>query len=277
MEYRMEELLPVVGKLVEKFTSKESSSVTFETAQMLMEGVIYCIEQCFPASGTALEPAKKMPAEEAYRIGYGLAVEKVYKAKAVYDGLIVDFQDYGCRNYRETVRDGMPAFFLKYDAKFQPQNHILTLDYPSLGQHENLCGINLIYEYLCDIALEKRILECFDREAVQMLLKRTEEYHEILYMENLCSLVLLRAVGCMIAGANGAGLELSLKDIEEIRGFFKGNTKEQIENKVAVYMRIIIEKAKLAPQASHFQGLVHEYAVRIYNALEDDGLKGVFL
>ena len=127
MEYRMEELLPVVGKLVEKFTSKESSSVTFETAQMLMEGVIYCIEQCFPASGTALEAAKKMPAEEAYRIGYGLAVEKVYKAKAVYDGLIVDFQDYGCRNYRETVREGMPAFFLKYDAKFQPQNHILTL------------------------------------------------------------------------------------------------------------------------------------------------------
>ena len=33
MDYTMEELLPVVGKLMEKYTSLSSTSVTYETAQ----------------------------------------------------------------------------------------------------------------------------------------------------------------------------------------------------------------------------------------------------
>lgn len=34
MEYRLEELLPAAAGLTEKYTSKESSSITYETAQM---------------------------------------------------------------------------------------------------------------------------------------------------------------------------------------------------------------------------------------------------
>ncbi|WP_455717147.1 DUF6179 domain-containing protein, partial [Anaerosporobacter sp.] len=40
--YEMEELLPIVARLVDQYTSKESSSIRFETAKQLMEAVIYC-------------------------------------------------------------------------------------------------------------------------------------------------------------------------------------------------------------------------------------------
>ena len=43
MDYTMEELLPVVGKLTEKYTGFSSTSVTYETARQLMEAVLYCI------------------------------------------------------------------------------------------------------------------------------------------------------------------------------------------------------------------------------------------
>ena len=43
MDYTMEELLPVVGKLMEKYTSLSSTSVTYETAQQLMGAVLYCL------------------------------------------------------------------------------------------------------------------------------------------------------------------------------------------------------------------------------------------
>ena len=43
MDYTMEELLPVVGKLTEKYTSLSSTSVTYETAQQLMGAVLYCL------------------------------------------------------------------------------------------------------------------------------------------------------------------------------------------------------------------------------------------
>ena len=43
LEYEMEELVPIVAKLTEQYTSKESSSIRFETARQLMEAAIYCI------------------------------------------------------------------------------------------------------------------------------------------------------------------------------------------------------------------------------------------
>ena len=44
-ENRMEELLPIVAKLSEKYTGGDSTSVTYETAQELMEAVLYCVRE----------------------------------------------------------------------------------------------------------------------------------------------------------------------------------------------------------------------------------------
>ncbi len=43
IEERMEELLPLMEELTKKYTSGESTSVTYEKAQELMEAVLYCI------------------------------------------------------------------------------------------------------------------------------------------------------------------------------------------------------------------------------------------
>ena len=46
MEYELEELFPVVAELARKYTSGESTSITYERANHLMEAVLYCIHQC---------------------------------------------------------------------------------------------------------------------------------------------------------------------------------------------------------------------------------------
>ena len=40
MDYKMEELLPVVSELAQKYTGYESTSITYEKAQMLMGAVL---------------------------------------------------------------------------------------------------------------------------------------------------------------------------------------------------------------------------------------------
>ncbi len=37
MDYKIEELVPIVGRLAEKYTGFESTSVTYEKAEQLME------------------------------------------------------------------------------------------------------------------------------------------------------------------------------------------------------------------------------------------------
>ena len=41
MDYEMEELLPIVATLAEKYTGGESSSISYEKAGQLMEAVMY--------------------------------------------------------------------------------------------------------------------------------------------------------------------------------------------------------------------------------------------
>lgn len=47
MEYRykMEELVPIVGKLAQRYTAGESTSVTYEKAEQFMGAVLYCIRE----------------------------------------------------------------------------------------------------------------------------------------------------------------------------------------------------------------------------------------
>ena len=45
MRYEMEELVPIVAKLAKRYTSGESTSITYEKAQQLMEAVLYSINE----------------------------------------------------------------------------------------------------------------------------------------------------------------------------------------------------------------------------------------
>ena len=66
-DYEMEELIPIVAKLTERFTSKESTSVTYEQARQLMGAVIYCIQQCQGENNVSI--SDRMPAKDAYAYG----------------------------------------------------------------------------------------------------------------------------------------------------------------------------------------------------------------
>ena len=69
MHYEIEELIPVVGKLAEKYTSGESTSISYERAELLMEAVLYCIHELEQNCQDSLTLAEKMPAQKAYDLG----------------------------------------------------------------------------------------------------------------------------------------------------------------------------------------------------------------
>ena len=163
--YTMEDLLPVVGKLAEKFTSNESSSVTYERARQLMDAVIYCIAHLGDNSHT-LATADKLPAEEAYRLGYAAVIDKVKETQQKYNALMEFFDHYQNDNYRDTLEKGLPAFFLYYDPKFAPLDTIITMDYPVFGMDNTLDGIDRIRQYIDIIWNEQRYLQKFPREYI---------------------------------------------------------------------------------------------------------------
>ncbi|TCL56616.1 hypothetical protein EDD76_111110 [Kineothrix alysoides] len=183
MEYGIEELLPVVKYLTEKYTSKESTSITYEKAQQLMGAVLYCVEEremhLQGGDGSEhtqiVESGARKSAMETYKEGFQLVMDKVSEAKIIYEEIMVGFDAYESRCCYDTVVRGMPAFFVHYDARFFPQNHMLTLDYPLLVNiPDEICGVDLIYSYLKAIRLEQRFLQAFPRNYI---IEAQREYH----------------------------------------------------------------------------------------------------
>ena len=235
-EYPMEELVALVGSLADRYTGKASSSVTYETAQILMEAVLYCLEEyrqsCMEENALlGADGGNALPLKDAYEQGYQLVLKKTGMARQLYQRILDHFEDFGCLNYRHTIKMGMPEFFRRYDARFRPQDHLLTLDYPTLGQTVGLCGVDVVYEYLQNIRLEGRFLAAFPSAAVERFLEEIQPEYQELFLDNICGAVLERALWCMLAERPAALLRLEKGDMEEVRGYFL--SKEEAEAEAA--------------------------------------------
>ena len=267
MDYKVEELLPLVTRLTEKYTSKESTSVPYETARQLMEAVIYCIEENNNGEEALDMPEAKRPAAKLmYERGFEILTGKVHETKAIYDDIIQNFESYRLENYDETIRKGMPAFFLRYDAKFNPQDHLLTLDYPLLKGKPRLRGIDLIQEYLKGIQKEKAFLDCFNRAAIIRILERTVPEYEELYLDNICDVVLLEALFCIIAEKPLRELRMNDEDYDAVRFYFDGDEREKIETKTVLLIRMLM--GRLGLEADYFEPAAKDYAFRISQRMQ---------
>lgn len=232
MNYTMEELIPIAGELVEKYTAFESTSVTYEKAEQLMGAVLYCIHEAELSAGSVWVNAggdgagdeqakaggdgagdeqasvgedadsarvyaggdmadgavcvseKGLTARQAYEAGAALVEKKVRKALAMYNEMMPGFSDYGNICLYDTVVKGLPEFFKWYDIKFNPQDTILTLDYPVTGNLSEYTGIDRIYEYLKRIRMEQDFLHTYPENYVRSVLREyCGEYEEM--VENI--------------------------------------------------------------------------------------------
>ncbi|MDF2474398.1 MAG: hypothetical protein K0R21_2180 [Anaerocolumna sp.] len=279
MEFQIEELLPLIERLTFQYTSGDSSSITYETARMLMEAILYSIKECERESSKfAVRTEERLKPEVAYNLGQEAVIAKVYQTKELYHALLEEFQDYGVKNLKDTVIEGMPAFFIHYDPKFKPQDHLLTLDYPTMGSIAPLCGIDAIYQYLKNMKIECDFLKAFDPLNIKKMLERIQPDYQNLYYDNVCDAVLLTIVGCYGANKPVGSLELEVKDMKAIKNYFKCGNREETENTVnkilqELFKRVFQENDKMM---EYFMPQGKNYAARIINGAKNDSLSGVF-
>ncbi len=191
--YTTEELLPLWETLAKKYCGCESTSLSYEKAQQLMEAVLYCIREweTFCREESFAPAAGCLPAAKAYAQGLRLVKEKTLRMKDLYHNLLPVFDSYGMKCLEDVIYRGIPEFFRWYDINFCPQNTILTLDYPVLTDLRGLSGIDAVYEYLLCICREQRFLRQFPPEEIRLSLSRYAKGYKDL-IENIPSILFPR-------------------------------------------------------------------------------------
>lgn len=229
LDFEMEDLLPVVAELTKKFTGGDSTSVTYERANQFMEAVLYCLGETekenilLPADGNSVLSAKQV-----YDAGYEKVIEKVRKAQEKYNSMIEDFKDYDNRNYRDTVRKALPGFFQYYDARFAPQNSIITMDYPVLKPLQEYSGIDAVEQYIACIFLEQQFMGAFPEEYVKDVLQRFDGgYRSQFY--NLCRILFRHVMGCALIRKKPGGIP-EPKEYEKLAEIIRHYAGEEMKS-----------------------------------------------
>lgn len=240
MDYEMEELVPIVGKLAQKYTVHESTSITYEKAEQLMEAVLYCIHELKEINGNLLVLNEKIPAQRAYETGAAYVKEKTEKALNLYNRIMPEFYHYENQCLYDTFVKGIPEFFKWYDVRFEPQNTILNLDYPVLIDISEYTGIDKIFEVIKSIGLEQKFLKWFPGGYVTNILSKSNgNWKES--MDNICETVFTYVIGHILAGRSLAEFELEKVDYSYMQELFMQVALEDIKKHLEIAVEIFIK------------------------------------
>ncbi|MDM8211024.1 DUF6179 domain-containing protein [Mediterraneibacter glycyrrhizinilyticus] len=276
MDYEMEELVPIVGKLAEKYTSHESTSITYEKAEQLMGAVLYCIHELWESSGNAPSLNKKLSAQRAYEMGAAYVRDKTGKALDLYNRILPEFCHYENKCLYDTFVKGIPEFFKWYDVQFEPQNTILTLDYPLLKDISEYTGIDKIFEFIKAIGLEQKFLKLFPAGyVINILSKDNRNWQES--MDNICEIVFIHVIGHIILGKSLTVIELEEDDYSYMQKIFKQATLEDIKKQLTTALEIFIKNYYENDREllNYLSGAISGIVVRLKNAADNKVLGNI--
>ncbi len=243
-----EDLLALLSKRIEKYTSKESTSVPYFVARQLMDSILYCIELAQENTSTqtlldeenrnnsctiptAIATVSNEQTKEGLQVLYQNGLEQVktmiLETKAFYQEIEATFHSYRNTCYYDTIIEGMPAFFLHYNPDFDARNTILTLDYPLVSGESSKGGIIQIKDYLHSVKLEQLFLSRFPPHMIESILGVYEkDYTELIF--NLCIPVLNNAIACMLLDRPLLPLYINKEERREIEQITRKNTSSQL-------------------------------------------------
>ena len=171
----------------------------------------------------------------------------------------------------------MPEFFLRYDTRYCPQNHLLTLDYPTLYMSNDKTGIDQILEYLIGINYEKKFLELFDHACIVKLLGAILIEYRQLYLDNICYAVLLQAIGCVIVEKPVSLLQLDEEDSKEITFYFDEDDIKTVECKLRKIIELLTMNIQDQKITAYFSRSATLYAPLIRERVKNKTLHTIFV
>lgn len=276
IDYKMEELIPVVAWLTSKYTSNESTSVSYNTAKQLMGAVMYCVEEYQnddKAQGTLVEK-EAIEVRQAYHIGYEKVVQKVGEVREKSNRLIEHFNAFGNENYYEVVAKAIPGFLTLYDPRFYPQNTIITMDYPLLGSTRTGQGVDIILEYIKGIGFEQEFLQSIPVNYITMVLDGLDpDYKNQFY--NIARVVLRNFLAIGFTKKYTAMKETNYEVLNNALKTMNPQETVDVFNQLVCELVASLEVVHKEEVISYLQYEISDFVAELENGCVNDSLRQV--
>ena len=209
-------------------------------------------------------------------MGAAYVRDKTGKALDLYNRILPEFCHYENKCLYDTFVKGIPEFFKWYDIQFEPQNTILTLDYPLLKDISEYTGIDKIFEFIKAIGLEQIFLKLFPAGyVINILSKDNRNWQES--MDNICEIVFIHVIGHIILGKSLTVIELEEDDYSYMQKIFKQATLEDIKKQLTTALEIFIKNYYENDREllNYLSGAISGIVVRLKNAADNKVLGNI--
>lgn len=165
-----EEVYALLAERIARFTMGDSTSVPIDTAQRLLESLLYCVDlqHRFPAA----DSREQMSLAARRQAGVLEAKRIAKRAKLLLRQAQHTPPPLTNTTYCDTL-EALPAFFAGYDADFFAREIPCSFDYPLCQPvSEALYGAEYMADYLRRLLTENSFLRAFSAEALRSLYLR---------------------------------------------------------------------------------------------------------
>lgn len=189
----MHRLVEFLARRTMRYTMDDSSSVPVETAQELLNSILFTLG----CAGVSVDEVLHSPLEQVWQVGLREIEARVDHCRALYEHVRATAPKAESLSYWDTVV-GIGGFFKQYDHRFLAHQIPCDIDYQLMHPvPEALLGVDYISRYLTALVTENRLMACFDQDAARLVLARhCPDYSQLLV--NLCEPLVTNALGLAV-------------------------------------------------------------------------------
>lgn len=268
------EIFEILSELCMAIAQKGHSSISSETAQNIVKSIMYCIGlklKEFEKPKMAVEYVLENKLFDIYYQGREIISNQLEQMKEKAEKARKNLFKTENIFYAASITDEVEKFFENYDAKYAADKANVVFDYCVYGENENLCGIEMAYDFVERFYHENNFLLLFDERDVHHLLSSIEIEGELnIYQNLLISIfepVFASAIGLVLVGKSPLNLDLTQSDIKKIEEIFLGKSKSEISKTLIKATNELVYLLKIdAESEKYLSSVLKTFEDAIFNS-----------
>ncbi|TEB05560.1 hypothetical protein Psch_02601 [Pelotomaculum schinkii] len=274
------QIIAMLGEAISQYTKYESSSVRTETAQGILQSLLYSIDYYLMKLSSleqSIEAIQQINIVEIYKQGLELVKCDLELAQNLLQEVQNTRLPVSIIAYNDTINQGLGEFFQSYDVKFDAQNTAASIDYPLLFDDFGWTGINYIKRYLEHLKLENELCSHFNPEDINLLLEGYGRQYGLDCTQpliNISELILKNALCLVLSGRRADILTINQDDCDLLESRMQMLTEEQFPEMLQGAMNTVFTQLDITNPAvqQYFQPFTDVFCPQLIKAVKENSL-----
>lgn len=279
------QVMLILKDLILNYTKGESSSVTTEIAERLLNSILYSIDAYTLSCGSPEAAIKHLQTIDL-KIIYKKGVERVYhwfeETKKLYKEIIKNRLYIQLESYNLTINEAIPLFFKKYNILFDSHSTMTVIDYPLVFDDMSIRGVLYIKNYLEHLRIETEFCKYFNVQDIEKVLSNFGRMIGMDYkieLINIFELVFNNAVFSAMSGNIAGNLVISKYHFNLLNKKLKSLSTEEISLSIEAAIKKLIDSFNI--NDSSILDYIDQYKTifiqRSINAVKNDSLSSIIV